>query len=128
MTEQEEAIGRQRLGVLIQHQTRLVQLETDKDVTYPVGDERHGQAVADHAKLAAIVGRLEADAFIPQVRIIDATQDVTDAQNRSTAADAAVATHTAESAAETVRLQGLADDATADVAAAQAALAALQGP
>ena len=115
MTEQEEAVGRQRLGELTKHQKRLVELETDRDVLYPVPHPRHELAVAEYDNLAAIVGRLETDPFIPLVRLLDAQRRVTDAQEVLNAAVEELATQ-----------QEAVDKAMDDVTAAQDALEAFQ--
>ncbi len=108
MTEQQEAVGRQRLAVLTQHQKRLIELETDKDVLYPVSHPRHQSAVQDYNNHAAITARLEADPSIPLIHILDAERQLT-------ATQAALATH-----------QAAVTKATADVAEAQTALDALK--
>ena len=110
MTEQEEAVGRQRLDVLTQFQKLLVVKETDKDVLYPQGHERHGRAKKDYDDLAVQVASLEADPSIPLVRILDAESRVTAATEQLAAAQAAVA------------------KATTEVAEAQTALDALKTP
>ncbi len=117
MTEQEEAVGRQRLGVLTQHQKRLIELETDKDVLYPLGHPRHQSAVKDYDNHAAITARLEADPSIPPIRILDAELLLTTVTEQLTAAQAALATQ-----------QAVVAKATTDVTEAQAALDALKTP
>ncbi len=117
MTEQEEAVGRQRLGVLTQLEKRLVELETDATVLYAKPHERHDRAQKDYDDLAEIMARLEADRSIPPVRLKDAEQRVTGANERLAEAQKQLATH-----------QAAVDKATTDVAEAQSALDALKSP
>ena len=117
MTEQEEAVGRQRLAVLTQHQKRLIELETDKDILYPVSHPRHQSAVKDYDNHAAITARLEADPSIPPIQILDAERLVTTLTEKLIAAQTALATH-----------QAAVDKATTEVTEAQAALDALKTP
>ncbi len=117
MTEQEEAVGRQRLAVLTQHQKRLIELETDKDVLYPLSHPRHQSAVKDYDNHAAITARLEADPSILLIRMLDAERLVTTVTEQLTAAQTALATH-----------QAVVDKATTDVTEARTALDALKTP
>ncbi len=117
MTEQEEAVGRQRLGVLTQLKKRLVELETDATVLYADPHERHGRAQKDYDDLTAIVARLEADPSIPAIRLLDAERAVTGANERLAEVQKQLATQ-----------QAAVDKATADVAEAQTALDALKIP
>ena len=115
MTEQEEAVGRQRLGVLTTFKALLVVKKTDRDVLYPQGNERHARAKKDYDDLAATVARLEVDPFIPLVRILDAEQRVEGATERLAEAQKTLSTH-----------QEAVDKATTEVTEAQAALDALK--
>ena len=108
MTEQEEAVGRQRLGELEKHQASLVRLETDRDVIFPPGHKRHGEAVQAYNDEAPIVTSLEADPSIKAVRILDAEKRLAEAQKT-------LATH-----------QTAVDKATTEVTEAQSALDALK--
>ena len=117
MTEQEEAVGRQRLAVLTEHQARLISLETERDVDFPKGNPRHEQAVVAYDKHVALVGRFEGDPFVALVRILDAESRVTSATERLTEAAKALAAQ-----------QAAVDSATAEVTEARAALDALKTP
>ena len=126
MTEQEEAVGRQRLEVLTALEKRLVALETDKDVLYPQGNERHGRAKKDYDDLADIVGRLETDPSMGAVRLLDAERAVTGATERLDGAKEALTKHTTEAATELATHQAAVDSATVEVTEAQSALDALK--
>ncbi|KKK51716.1 hypothetical protein LCGC14_3112160 [marine sediment metagenome] len=86
MTEQEEAVGRQRIKVLDALQKRLIELDTEATVLYPTGNERHARAQTDRDELASIIGRLEADPSILPVRLLDAEKRVTTANEKLVAA------------------------------------------
>lgn len=128
MTEQEEAVGRQRLEVLTALEKRLVALETDATVLYAEPHERHARAQKDYDELAAIIGRLEKDPFIPLVRILDAELAVTATSERLAEADKALLVHMAEAEKELATRQAAVDTATTELTEAQSALTALQTP
>ena len=128
MTEQEEAVGRQRLGVLTQLEKRLVELETDATVLYAEPHERHGRAQKDYDDLTAIVARLEADPSIPAIRLLNAELAVTSAQEKKAVAEKALTTHTAEAAKQLATHQAAVTKAATDVTEAQTALDALKIP
>ena len=117
MTEQEEAVGRQRLEVLTKLEKLLVEKETDATVLYPPNHERHARAQKDYDELADIVTRLSTDPSIPPVRILDA-------ERRVTATTEALAEATTALAAQ----QAAVDTATAAVTEAQSALDVLKTP
>ncbi len=125
MTEQEEeAVGRQRLAVLREHQARLISLETERDVDFPKGNSRHEQAVVAYDKHVALVGRFERDPFVAMVRILDAESRVTIAESRVTSATERLT----EAAKALAAQQAAVDSATAEVTEARAALDALKTP
>ena len=128
MTEQEEAVGRQRLGVLTKLETLLVEKETDVTVLYAKPHERNARAQKDYDELSSIVARLGADPSIPPVRLLDAELRVTAVTEQLATAQAALAMHTAEAAAMTATHQAAIDKATTEVTEAQAALDALKTP
>ena len=128
MTEQEEAVGRQRLGVLTQLEKRLVELETDATVLYAEPHERHDRAQKDYDDLVDIVARLEADPSIPAIRLLDAQQAVASAKEQKVVAEEALAIHTAEAAKQLATHQAAVAKATTEVTEAQTALTALKTP
>lgn len=107
MTEQEEAVGRQRLEVLTAYEKRLMIYATNRDILHPEGGE-HEVAVRDYDELSAMIERLEADPLVPAVRVLDAEQRVVAATERLGEAQTAIT------------------KATEEVTDAQAALAALK--
>ena len=96
MTEQEEKVAQQRLDMLTVFQGRLIELETDATLLYPVGHERHDRAQKDHDDLTEIVGRLETEPLVASLRLSNAESALTKALERL--ADATKAVTEAEAA------------------------------
>ncbi len=117
MTEQEEAVGRQRLKVLQNHQRRLIELETNMEFLFTEGEERYTRAQADHDTLVAIIAALELDASVVAVQLSDAEKLVAGTNERL-----------AEAQSELAIRQATVDRATAAVTEAQSALDALKTP
>lgn len=117
MTEKEEAVGRQRLAVLVQHQNRLISLGTERDLEFPPGNQRHEQAIADYNTHASLVALYEADQFIVAVQLLDAEVVVTNATEILVEAQKQLALQ-----------QAAVDKATTEVTEAQTALDVLKTP
>lgn len=115
MTEQEEAVGRQRLEVLTRLETLLVEKETDATVLYAKPHERNARAQKDYDELAAIIARLNVDPTIPPVRLLDAERKVTSTIEALAEAQKHLATQ-----------QAAVDKATTEATEAQAARDALK--
>ena len=88
MDEKQEQVGRQRLAALVAHEARLIELDTDRMILFPVGHSRHDGAEADYENHLSVVERLRSDPAIAAVRVADADAAVVAAQAALAAVEA----------------------------------------